>query len=72
MLTIPEALAAQAENGRHKADGLRSPARFTVSGMLAGAYIGVGVVLMVTAAGPSSRQARGGASSCRDWCSGSP
>ncbi|MFB8892920.1 formate/nitrite transporter family protein [Microbacterium plantarum] len=52
MLTIPEALAAQAANGRHKADGLRSPARFTVSGMLAGAYIGVGVVLMVTAAGP--------------------
>ncbi|OWP22055.1 formate/nitrite transporter [Microbacterium sp. AISO3] len=52
MLTIPEALAAQAENGRHKTDGLRSPARFTVSGMLAGAYIGVGVVLMVTAAGP--------------------
>lgn len=52
MLTIPEALAAQADNGRHKVDGLRSPARFTISGMLAGAYIGVGVVLMVTAAGP--------------------
>ncbi|MGZ0069579.1 formate/nitrite transporter family protein [Microbacterium arborescens] len=52
MLTIPEALAAQADNGRHKADGMHSPARFTVAGMLAGAYIGVGVVLMVTAAGP--------------------
>jgi nitrite transporter NirC len=52
VLTIPEALAAQADNGRHKVDGLRSPARFTISGMLAGAYIGVGVVLMVTAAGP--------------------
>lgn len=52
MLTIPEALGAQADNGRHKADGMRSPARFTVAGMLAGAYIGVGVVLMVTAAGP--------------------
>ena len=52
MLTIPQALAAQADNGRHKVDGLRSPARFTISGMLAGAYIGVGVVLMVTAAGP--------------------
>ncbi|RKE63313.1 formate/nitrite transporter family protein [Microbacterium sp. AG238] len=52
MLTIPQALAAQADNGRHKVDGLRSHARFTISGMLAGAYIGVGVVLMVTAAGP--------------------
>ncbi|MEH3089298.1 MAG: formate/nitrite transporter family protein [Microbacterium arborescens] len=52
MLSIPEALTAQADNGRHKADGLRTPGRFTISGMLAGAYIGVGVVLMVTAAGP--------------------
>lgn len=52
MLSIPETLAAQADNGRHKADGLRTPGRFTISGMLAGAYIGVGVVLMVTAAGP--------------------
>ncbi|SDQ14152.1 formate/nitrite transporter family protein [Microbacterium sp. cf332] len=52
MLTIREALDAQATNGRRKAEGLRSPGRFTVSGMLAGAYIGVGVVLMVTAAGP--------------------
>lgn len=52
MLSIPETLAAQADNGRHKADGLRTPVRFTISGMLAGAYIGVGVVLMVTAAGP--------------------
>lgn len=52
MLSIPEALTAQAENGRHKARGMDSPGRFTVSGMLAGAYIGVGVVLMVTAAGP--------------------
>ncbi|QLD13070.1 formate/nitrite transporter family protein [Microbacterium oleivorans] len=52
MLSIPEALAVQADNGRHKARGMHTPARFTVSGMLAGAYIGVGVVLMVTAAGP--------------------
>ncbi|MDR6166169.1 nitrite transporter NirC [Microbacterium paludicola] len=52
MLTIPEALGVQADNGRHKADGMHYPARFTVAGMLAGAYIGVGVVLMVTAAGP--------------------
>lgn len=52
MLSIPEALAVQADNGRHKARALNSPGRFTVSGMLAGAYIGIGVVLMVTAAGP--------------------
>lgn len=52
MISIPAALNAQADNGVHKVAGMGSPARFTVSGMLAGAYIGVGVVLMVSAAGP--------------------
>ncbi len=52
MLTIPETLAAQADAGVHKVDALRSPGRFLVSGMLAGAYIGIGVVLMVSTAGP--------------------
>lgn len=52
MLSIPEALHEQRHNGIHKADGLSTPLRFTVSGMLAGAYIGVGVVLMVSTAGP--------------------
>ena len=52
MLTIPETLHAQASAAVHKADGLRSPGRFVVSGMLAGAYIGIGVVLMVSTAGP--------------------
>lgn len=52
MLTITETLAAQAEAAVAKADALRSPLRFAVSGMLAGAYIGVGVVLMVSTAGP--------------------
>lgn len=52
MLTIPDTLAAQADAALHKSDGLRSPARFLVSGMLAGAYIGIGVVLMVSTAGP--------------------
>ncbi len=52
MLTIPETLQVQADAAVHKADGLRSPGRFAVSGMLAGAYIGIGVVLMVATAGP--------------------
>ena len=52
MLTIPETLQVQADAAVHKAEGLRSPGRFTVSGMLAGAYIGIGVVLMVATAGP--------------------
>lgn len=52
MLSIERGLEVQADAAEHKAAGLRSPVRFAVSGMLAGAYIGVGVVLMVTAAGP--------------------
>ncbi|GAA3020091.1 formate/nitrite transporter family protein [Microbacterium dextranolyticum] len=52
MLTISETLSAQADAALHKSDGLRSPGRFLVSGMLAGAYIGIGVVLMVATAGP--------------------
>mgnify|MGYP002355726236 CR=1 FL=1 len=52
MLTIPETLAVQADAAVHKSDALRSPGRFAVSGMLAGAYIGIGVVLMVCTAGP--------------------
>lgn len=52
VLSIPDTLVAQAEAAVHKADGLRSLGRFAVSGMLAGAYIGIGVVLMVSTAGP--------------------
>lgn len=52
MLTIPETLAAQSDAAVAKADALRAPLRFTVSAMLAGAYIGIGVVLMVSTAGP--------------------
>lgn len=52
MLSIPDALDVHARAARHKVDALRSPARFLVSGMLAGAYIGIGVVLMVATAGP--------------------
>jgi len=52
VLSIPETLHAQASAAVHKSDGLRTPGRFLVSGMLAGAYIGIGVVLMVSTAGP--------------------
>lgn len=52
VLTIPETLTAQADAAITKTSATRTPARFLVSGMLAGAYIGVGVVLMVSTAGP--------------------
>lgn len=52
MLSIERALDVQADTARHKAHGLNTPLRFAVSGLLAGAYIGVGVVLMVSTAGP--------------------
>lgn len=52
VLSIERALDVQSHAAEHKAAGLRTPVRFAVSGMLAGVYIGVGVVLMVSAAGP--------------------
>lgn len=52
MLTIPETLNDHAHAAIHKADGLSHMGRFLISGMLAGAYIGIGVVLMVSTAGP--------------------
>lgn len=52
MLTLPETLAYQADAARTKAAFTRQPWRYLVSAMLAGAYIGVGVVLMISAAGP--------------------
>ncbi|SBS70401.1 formate/nitrite transporter family protein [uncultured Microbacterium sp.] len=52
MLTVPQTLTAQADAAIHKTEVLRTPVRFLVSGMLAGAYVGVAVVLMVSAAGP--------------------
>ncbi len=52
MLTIPETLAVQSKSAAAKASGLKTPGRFLISGMLAGAYMGIGVVLMVSAAGP--------------------
>lgn len=52
MLSIPDTLSVQADAAVHKAGSLRTLGRFAVSGMLAGAYIGIGVVLMVSTAGP--------------------
>src|SRR6478752_2628159 len=52
MRTIEETLQVQADAAVHKAHGLREPLRFTISGMLGGAYIGVAVVLMLNVAGP--------------------
>lgn len=52
MLTIPQTLDVQSDAAVHKTGMLRSPGRFALSGMLAGAYIGVGVVLMISTAGP--------------------
>ena len=52
MLSIPETLQGQARSAVQRVDGLRSPGGFIASALLAGAYIGVGVVLMVFAAGP--------------------
>jgi len=50
--TLAQALSTQSEAARKKVGSARRPARYLVAAMLAGAYIGVGVVLMVATAGP--------------------
>jgi len=52
MRTIEQALEVQADAAAHKVQGLQNPVRFTVSGMLGGAYVGIAVVLMLNVAGP--------------------
>ena len=52
MLSIPQTLQAHAEGAVQRINGMRAPGGFVASALLAGAYIGVGVVLMVFAAGP--------------------
>ncbi|MBD7919754.1 formate/nitrite transporter family protein [Cellulomonas sp. Sa3CUA2] len=52
MLTIPAAVAAHADAAAHKVDLTRTPGLFLVRTALAGAYIGIGVLIMVTAGGP--------------------
>lgn len=52
MLSIPQNLDAQADAAIHKAGMLETPGRFAITGMLAGVYMGIGVVLMLSTAGP--------------------
>jgi nitrite transporter NirC len=51
-IPIADALAEQVTEARKKATSLRSPGPYLLSGALAGAYIGVGVVLLIMASGP--------------------
>ncbi|GEA80355.1 formate/nitrite transporter family protein [Cellulomonas uda] len=52
MLSIEEAVETQVEAAHHKVRLLSTPWLFAVRTMLAGAYIGIGVVIMVEAGGP--------------------
>jgi nitrite transporter NirC len=52
VLTISEAVDAQADAAHHKVDLLTTPGLFLVRTMLAGAFIGIGVLIMCTAGGP--------------------
>ncbi|MCR6488942.1 formate/nitrite transporter family protein [Amycolatopsis sp. OK19-0408] len=49
---ISEALTAQADSARSKIAELRHPGRYLLSSALAGAYIGVAVVLLLAVTGP--------------------
>ncbi|AUG78048.1 Formate/nitrite transporter [Kitasatospora sp. MMS16-BH015] len=52
MIGVAESLDATAETAVRKAAELRSPGRMLVSSMLAGAFIGVGEVLLLAAVSP--------------------
>ncbi|WP_084102633.1 formate/nitrite transporter family protein [Demequina sp. NBRC 110051] len=52
MLSIPDAVDAQAQAAAVKVAGTRRPFRFLVSAMLAGLWVGTGVYVMLSAAGP--------------------
>jgi nitrite transporter NirC len=49
---IPEALSVQADSARSKIAELRRPGRYLLSSALAGAYIGMAVVLLLAVTGP--------------------
>jgi nitrite transporter len=51
-IPIPEAIAESAELAKAKATGAIRLPRFLVSAMLAGAYIGIGIVVLAACAGP--------------------
>ncbi|WP_243074289.1 formate/nitrite transporter family protein [Microbacterium sp. SS28] len=60
MRTIEDTLrTVQVDAARHKVHGLHEPARFAISGMLAGAYVGIAVVLMLSTAGPLAEAGSG-------------
>jgi len=61
MLAIPDTMNVQAAAAAHKVADVKTPTRFIVSGMLAGAFVGVAVVLMVTTAGPLLAEGSGAA-----------
>ncbi|MFC8922554.1 formate/nitrite transporter family protein [Cellulosimicrobium sp. NPDC057127] len=52
MKTLAQALSVQSDAARAKVAAARRPGRYLVASALAGAYVGVGVVLMVATAGP--------------------
>ncbi|WP_329115614.1 formate/nitrite transporter family protein [Streptomyces sp. NBC_01465] len=52
MITIAESIEATVGQAEHKAHDLRKPPRYFVSAMLAGAYIGVGEILLLVAISP--------------------
>lgn len=52
MLDLPSTVDVQLDQARHKVAATSRPLGYLVSAMLAGAYVGIAVVLMVSAAGP--------------------
>jgi len=54
MLPIPEVLSEQAESAAVKGADMKRPDRYLLSAMLAGAYVGVAVVLLIAVTGPLS------------------
>jgi nitrite transporter NirC len=51
-IPIPEAIAESAELAQAKAAGVTRPHRFLVGALLAGAYVGIGIVVLAACAGP--------------------
>ena len=51
-ISVPAALSEQGQPAANKIAELRAPGRYLISSMLAGAYIGVAVVLLFSVTGP--------------------
>ena len=52
MLTLPQTIDAQSAAARHKVSASGRPANYFVAAMLAGAFIGLAAIFMLTAGGP--------------------